>query len=624
MSDEMNSQADGESSAIGERMQVNLRYKGTSQVVDEGDGARVALFSNTYRSPVRAQGVLKDPIRVREALSVLYEVVKSDFRYVPKDRTAYLAYQRMSNKSSSSSNSFDAQRQHFEWLAQNDPNAWLILDPTITVHPDELIMEVFSKDEGSYARLGIDWSAFDIEGEMSYGTTNIDYSKELFSGVQRMRSYRQTRLSLGTDQVALETDGEQDALEKQINIPTSWMRGFLQVQSSATLPHSSFTMAPIDLYNLLRHLRLHADTKKGGRAIRVELIPGEYPRMVLEPWELVLPTSAKRYEGQVAQVVRIWGRRRLMLLRRLLPFIDSVDVHLLGTGLPNFYVMRCGPVSFTMGLTGFTSSNWSQALNLDSLLPRTASAGENLSRVLEHLKTKWSASVDELERALGMDRASLRHALQVGCQNGQLMYEMGKELYRLRPVSDHIDLEKLEFRNERERQGYDLLNNKGGYIKIESENHLVGVGIQYVGLVQVDADRREYRCEMTIDDEGRVKRVDDTSPFFRKHQLKEGPSAPLIALRLKVAAEQQRRATERGSDKITYETRTYVRRHDGVEDVYQLSLEQNHLKVQWGKRSMAKLRSQNLLFNSVDDARKAYFNRIRGLERKGFMDATAN
>ena len=622
MSDDMTQREDGQE-AVGERMQVNLRYQGASQVVDEGDGARVALFGNSLRTPVKAHGRLKDPLRVREALSALYEVVKSDFRYVPKDRTAYLAYQRMNNKSAGAS-AFDAQRQYFDWLAKNDPNAWLILDPTITVHPDELILEVFSKDEGSYARLGIDWSCVELEGELSCGTTNIDYSTDLFSGVQRMRSYRDTRLSIGTEATTLATSGQGQVMEKQINLPTTWMRGFLQVQSAAILPHSSFTMAPIDLYNVLRHLRLHADTKKGGRAMRVELIPGEFPRIVLEPWEVVIPTTAARYTGRTAQVVRVWGRRRLMLLRRMLPFIDSVDVHLLGTGLPSFYVLRCGPVTMTMGLTGFTASNWSQALNLDSLLPRSARSSEDLAKVLEHLRGRWSATLPELEQALGLERAALRQALQVGCQNGQLMYEIGQELYRLRPVSDQIDLDKLEFRNERERQGYDLLHGKGGHVKLESENHLVGVGVQYVGTVQVDADRREYRCEMTLDDEGRVKRVDDTSPFFRKHQLKEGPSAPLIALRLKIAQEQARRATERGSEAITFETRTYVRRHARGEDVYQVSLERQQLKVQWGQRSQAKLRSQNLLFNSVEEARKAYFLRIRDLETKGFMDATAN
>ena len=38
---------------------------------------------------------------------------------------------------------------------------------------------------------------------------------------------------------------------------------------------------------------------------------------------------------------------------------------------------------------------------------------------------------------------------------------------------------------------------------------------------------------------------------------------------------------------------------------------------------MEKLRSQNLMFNNIEDARQAYFDRIRDLESKGYMDATA-
>lgn len=608
---------DGEQSTA-----VALRYEGTSRVLDEGEGARVALFGNTHRQAVRAVGVLKDPLQVREALSVLYEVVKSDHSHTPRDRSAYLAYQR--KKGGGGANAFQAQREYFEWLEKNDATGWMLLDPIITAHPDELLFEVFSKDEGSYARLGVDWSALELEGEVLHGTTNIDFSQDLYDSVKRMRSYRDTRLSIGQDAVSVHTEGGQEAVEKRVDVPNTWLRGFLQVQSSATLPHTSFTIAPIDLYNVLRHLRLNADQKKGGRAMRVELVPGERPRLVLEPWEVVIETTGEPYRGRMAQVIRVWGRRRLMLLRRLLPFVDSVDVHLLGTGLPSFYVLRCGALTFTIGLTGFSASNWSQALGLDTLLPRTEKSSGDLERVLAHLGDgRWFASVDELVEALEIGRADLRHALQIGCQNGKLMYDIASEVYRLRPVTDALDLDSLQFRNARERLAHDLLNGKGGGVEIVSENRIPGVGTQYVGNVTVDADRREYRCEMTIDEEGRVKRVDDTSPFFRKHQLKEGPSAPLIALRLAVAAEQQRRAEERGKGTITFETRTYVKRHDRGEDVYQVSLEERRLKVRWGLRSMARLRSQNLMFNSIDEARQAYFARIRDLEAKGYMDATA-
>ena len=64
------------------------------------------------------------------------------------------------------------------------------------------------------------------------------------------------------------------------------------------------------------------------------------------------------------------------------------------------------------------------------------------------------------------------------------------------------------------------------------------------------------------------------------------------------------------------------RQHKG-EKIYQISLDRTHIRVKFGMRRYAKLRSQNLTFNSVEDARSAYFARIEELEEKGYMDATA-
>ncbi|MEM1348321.1 MAG: SWIM zinc finger family protein, partial [Myxococcota bacterium] len=551
-----------EESGTGERVEqvaVGLKYDGTSRVFDADGVPHVALVTDAGRSAF-VSGTLQEPVKVREALSVLYDVVKSDTRYKPRDRMQYLAYQQARNKSAGS-NVFQAQREFFEFMQLSESVGLLILDPIVTVHPDEILFEVFSKDESTYARLGVDWSAVDTDQESTFGTTNIDFSADLLDGVQRMRSYRATRLQVGPEAVALDTHGAgSEVVEKKVDVPATWLRGFLQVQSAATLPLTSCAIAPIDLYNVLRHLRLNADQKKGGRAIRVELMPGERPKLVLEPWEVVVDTTGEIYKGRVAQVIRIWGRRRLGLLRRLLPMADSVELHMLGTGLPIFTVLRCGAVTLTLGLTGFTSSNWSQALNLDTLLPRSTELDAHASEVLAALKDRWFASIDDLAAVVDMGRAELRRALQACCQNGQVMFDLAREVYRYRPVvSGELDLDALVFRNPRERLAHDLIAGKGGEVVLESENRLPGVGVQYVGAVTVDADRREYRCEMTIDDEGRTKRVDDTSPFFRKHQLKEGPSAPLIALRLKIAELQRARAASRGQGTIAHETRTYVK-----------------------------------------------------------------
>lgn len=616
--------AGGEGLTPEQQTRVSLGYHGSSQVVDGADHTTLAIFGNTEREPVHVKGKLNAPLDVREAFATLYRVVKTDSRRAPKDRTAYLAHQNASSSASAGQNAFEAQREYFEWLEKNDPSSWLVLDPIITAHPDRLLFEVFSKDEGAYACLALDWSALDLDGDPTYGTTNIDFSDDLHDAMKRMRSYHDTILSIGQQAVTLDTSPDADAVtERQVDVPNSWLRGFLQVQASATLPTTKITIAPMDLYNVLRHLRLNADLKKGGRAIRVELMPGEYPRLVIEPREEVITTSHEIFTGRTAQVIRIWGRRRWMMLTALLPLATDVELHLLGTGLPSFCVLRCGAITFTLGLTGFTSANWSQALGLDTLLPRTGETDKGLDKVLKYLGKAWFASSADIAKETKLSAADVRHVLQIGCQHGQLMYDIAEDVYRLRPLLSGLDLDALEFRNARERLAHDLLHDKGGSVKIISRNEIPGTGVQYVAEVNVKADRREYRCEMTIDEEGRVRRVNDTSPFYRKHQLKEGPSAPLIALRLKIAQAQREHLEARGKGNISFETRTYVKRRERGEQVYQISLERQRVRVKFGMRSQAKLRSQHLTFNSLEDARAAYFNRISELEAKGYMDATA-
>ncbi|MCB9794098.1 MAG: SWIM zinc finger family protein [Alphaproteobacteria bacterium] len=604
--------------------EVTLAYGGASGLREEGEAARLALFSNQSRDPVRLDGVVKDPLRLREALSALHEVVRSDFRYKPKDRSAYLAYMRQ-RKAGAGSNAWSAQREYFAWLLRNDPTAWILLDPIVTVSPDELSFEVFSKDEGTYARLALAHGEMKLQGEVVCGTTNIDFSNALLQGVQRMRSYRETRLSIGQDAVGLETVGADEVLEKRIQVPDSWLRGFLQVQSAATLPSTRFRLAAIDLYNLLRHLRLNADRKGEGRALRVELVPGEAPRLVLEPWEEVLPTHAGLYDGRKAEVVKVWGRRRLALLRRWLPYADTVDVHLLGSGLPSFWVLRGGGFTLTLGMSGFTAANWSQAAVFDLLLPRSAERSEPLDKVAAALEAARVASVKELEKATGLKTPAVLAALQQGCQQGVVMYDIAQDRYRLRPLLGVMpEMTRLQHRNLFERQAHDLLAVEGA-VKLETENRIFGEGTELIGKVAVAADKREYRPQLMVTEDGRVRQAECTCAHYRQHKLKEGPCPHLLALRLFHGKLMNERAAARGKarEHVTVETRTYVRRRAREEDVVRISLDRTRLQVQWGLRGQ-RLRAQTLLFNDVPDARDAYFARVDALETRGFLDASAS
>jgi hypothetical protein len=600
---------------------VPIAYEDASRLVTTGTTAQLALFANVHRDPVRLDGAIKDPLRFREAMAALYAIVGSDYRYVPKDRTAYLAYLRL-RRESAGLGVRQAQQAFFDWALRNDPLAFVLLDPVVTVHPDQVFFEVFSKDEGAYARLGVDLTALDLAFQPVCGTTNIDFSPALFAGIEQMRSYRQTRLVIGKEAVQLATTSAARVLEKKVRVPDAWLRGLLQVQSAAALPRDAFRLRPIDLYNVLRHLRLHGDRKGQRRGLRIELVPGEAPRLVLEPWETVLTATAGTYRGRAARVVRLWGRRRLLLLRRLLPFVEEVEVHLLGSGLPSFWVLRAGPVTLTLGLTGFTAANWSQAVNLDLLLPRRGAGGAALEAVLRYLTTVWVAGARDLAAATGLKGPALLEALQAGCQQGQLMYDVAGDVYRLRPLTEApLDVGRLAYRNQADRLAHDLTARRGA-VTVVSENRIAGTGLELTGQVAVAEDRREYRPQLLLSDEGQVSKAECTCTLFRKQGLKAGPCPHLVALRLAHAEQEARRA--RGSDPgqvVTAETRTYSRRDARGEEVVQVTLDRARLKVRRGRAGQP-LRLQVLRFNSADEARAAYFARVAEYSARGFLDAT--
>ena len=599
--------------------EFTLRYPGPSGMVGGEDADRLAMFANQDRESVSLDATLRHPIAIREALSALRSVVAADYRYVPKDRTAYLAYQRM-RRESANLGAWQAQRAYFDWLIRNDPLAWCILDPVITVHPDKVFFEVFSRDESAYANLSISHDALEMHSDPVCGTTNIDFSDALHDGIQQFRTYRPTRLTVGESAVRLATEGKPEVLEKKIRVPDSWLRGFLQVQSAALLPSDTFRLAAVDLYNALRYLRMHRDIKGRRRGIRVELVPGQRVRMVLEPWETVIEGSAEPYVGPAAKVVRVWGRRRLAMLSRMLPFVDSVEVHVLGSGLPSFWVLASPLMTMTIGLTGFTASNWAKALDLDLLLPRDdgKESDKKLQKILQRLSRDWVADAAKLSRTTKLTGESLWQPLQTGCQLGRVMYDLPSDAYRYRPlVGDSVEMPRLQYRSGREREAFDLVRRQKA-ITIVSENRIAGTGVELTGRAVVKEDKREYRPQMLIGDEGMVSRAECTCNLYRTQGLKAGPCAHLTALRLEHTARQR----DRRGGPVAVDTQVMSRRDDDGEMTYQLTLNHRTLKIRWG-RVGGRERMQQFRYATESAAQEDFQVRKERLLQDGYLSVEA-
>ena len=117
----------------------------------------------------------------------------------------------------------------------------MLFDPVITVHPDEVFFECFSHDESSYGRLGAGYEVFEDIGEFACGTTNIDYSAALYDEFQKIRTYKETRFEIDPSGFDVRTTGEAEYREVKIDLPDSWVRGFLQVSSAMCCPRARST-----------------------------------------------------------------------------------------------------------------------------------------------------------------------------------------------------------------------------------------------------------------------------------------------------------------------------------------------------------------------------------------------
>ena len=543
-------------------MRFEYTYSGTSSVFSRPDSTEMSFSPDVRREPTYFEGRLRKGIEFREAISALHDVVVSDLRFRPKDREEYKAWaaqkeqeelleilaqrDRVKRQAEAIQNElyglnlaiqkhmapyYKAQGKYFRHLYLRDRDAWFVLDPVITVHPDQIFFECFSQDESTYGRLAASYEEFDDIGEFACGTTNIDYSAALYDEFQKIRTYKATRFHVAAEGFEVRTEGEDDYREVKIDLPDSWVRGFLQVSSAMTLPAVSFDLHPMDLFNLCFVLRSRRETH-GPRSLRYVLQPGQPVKVIFEPWnhEVLCPRSI--FEGNEATEVRVWGRRRLHVMERLIPVAHKIRVHLLGTGMPSFYVVDLGRMSFTLGLSGWTANDWSRAGNFDLMAPRAEVDSATSQKVFEELKESWFETPDVLARKLRLDPSVVLGALGVFSQAGRVIYDLERGVYRARELSrEPLPMDQLRFSNPREESANVLVATRQVHVERE---HVDGLGHLHLK-GRVHADGRRHQTSLRVDEDQRLKQAECSCHWHFKNKLYKGPCEHILALRMMAA-----------------------------------------------------------------------------------------
>lgn len=540
-------------------MRFQYRYYGATSVDNDASSTAMRFAPDTLRPPTYFVADVNRRVPFREAMSALHDVVVADQRYQAPDKTAYKAWlaaneERLLAEFRARSDDLRArqaplleelaairtrkdkvmrpflraQSKFFSYLYVTNRDMWIVLDPVITVHPDRVFFEAFSRDESAYATLSCDREMFDHVGEVACGTTNIDYSEALYDEFQKIRDYKATRLAIDPGGFQVTTADDPAFIEEKIDVPDSWVRGFLQVSSAMNLPARRLDLHPMDVHNFCHVLRRRRE-RAGPCSIRFVLTPGEPVRAVFEPWNVEVVCRRSIYRGGTAEDIRIWGRRRLLLLERLIPLAHGFTVHLMGNGMPSFWIADLPGMRFTLGLSGWIANDWSRAGQFDLLAPRGDVADDTKARVWTALAARWFATAADLAADTGLDCSVVERALTLYTQAGRVIYDLAHGVYRLRELArDPLPLDTLRFASAAEQEAAAIVALHA--LEEGPVDALPGGATRLTGTAR-SGDRR-YRAMLVLDADGRIADGACECNQFARHRLRQGPCPHMLALRL--------------------------------------------------------------------------------------------
>lgn len=544
-------------------MNLTLAYQGRSAITSGPSGLAVSLAPNLRRDRVSYDATLRQPLRFREAIGALHDVVVSDLRYQARDDSAYQAYlaektQREAEirrtvvsqarqaaikqqlaadpaEIAALQHAYRRLRQHY-WsarltysnrLASTDPALWRRLvpcDPVITVAPDCLFFECFSVDESSYGCLTVDRGAFQSEHDVALGTTNVDYSWALYEHFQTLRSYRETRFVVDPRGFEVHTGTAEGYREEKIDLPPSWLRGFMQIQAAMSFPMRRVPISREGLYGVLAFLKRHR-AARSPRGVRFELVPGRPVAIVCEPWERRVVLHSHPYDGPRSEVIRVWGRDRLRLLGRLLPLLDEAEVYLLGTGLPSFWSIRMGEMRLLLGLSGWTANDWtSSAGALDQLAPPAEPSPALLGDIAGCFQQSPALNFEAIRQRTGASPAYVAAGLNRLALLGQLIHDLHAGVYRWRQILPvPLSPEQVGAENEETTAARQFVRTARVHVTRDDRRD--------DGLRILEGTVPDRPVSLLLDADGRMLRGRCTCSHHFTGGLRRGPCRHLQALR---------------------------------------------------------------------------------------------
>jgi hypothetical protein len=182
-------------------------------------------------------------------------------------------------------------------------------------------------------------------------------------------------------------------------------------------------------------------------------------------------------------------------------------------------------MTFTLGLSGWTTNDWSSGSALDLLQPPRAPSLDLIARVAAAMKSRRAARLKDIAADVGeSDEFLVAGALRQLAQTGQLIFDIASGCFRYRQImSQPLGEAQLGPEDGESAAARELIAQK----KYELIDRQDGPNLTRVIIGKVEGKP----VEIMVDPEDRIKRGKCLCGHFKQFGLRNGPCRHMIVLR---------------------------------------------------------------------------------------------
>ena len=374
-------------------------------------------------------------------------------------------------------------------------------DPILSAQGDILRAECFSACNGVYARIDLFQSALD--GEILYGTTNVDIGSNLRKSLFNVKQEDRLKFRIGDDGwKALHSKNLDGSvltdihIQRPVKMPDRWVRALGNCAMLHQNMEYKFHIEGMQAKSFIAMLPAATGKERSG-------------------WLTPTKTGVMLKPKEEKNSVYISGLHRLSALKRIMSNVNAVYFYAPNDGEPGQMMIEVcmTGANITLSLTAKSYEGYSgEGALLDSLsTPKILEYADEIDNILNF---ESRLDIDKISKSIGIVKNDMNDAIELLAVSGKLGFDVRDRAFFHRELPDDPD---RVLKDNPRLVGAKKLVEDTEYIE-DNIWHVKSGDITYRVIYPTDENLENAKCTCT---------------WYLKHQNGRGPCKHILAVKLK-------------------------------------------------------------------------------------------